>query len=117
MGLISRSSRYSGLLNKLDFVQAEQVGALPTLQQLTDEKVGTWVAYVACKKEDDKDCVDTIREIARLATESEVTNVAVLLTDAQDLDDKKVTIVAVGAIDDDAAEGSVFYKVSDIEIS
>jgi len=134
--LISRSSRYSGLLNKLDFVQAEQVGALPTLQQLTDEKVGTWVAYVACKKEDDKDCVDTIREIARLATESEVTNVAVLLTDAQDLDaknardalslfadigsaneDKKFTIVAVGAIDDDAAEGSVFYKVSDIEIS
>merc|ERR1712238_365215 len=84
--LISRSSRYSGLLNKLDFVQAEQVGALPTLQQLTDEKVGTWVAYVACKKEDDIGSAN---------------------------DDKKFTIVAVGAIDDDAAEGSVFYKVSD----
>lgn len=119
--LISRSSRYSGLLDKLDFVEAESAGALPTVEQL--EGVTSWVVNA------DKEPLETIKAVADLASKAaDVKNVAVLVTDAQTLSDSaaakeavdalaavdsiKYTIVAVGAITE-APEGKAPYGIAE----
>lgn len=76
--LLSRSARYTGLLDKLDFSAATSAGALPTAEQL--DGVKSWVAYV------DKDHLAKLSEIGQLASQvSSVENVAVLLANANDL--------------------------------
>lgn len=108
--LISRSSRYSGLLDKLDFVQAESPGALPTADQLNEAGVKHWMVNAGSS-------LDTVIAVADLVKNTAVENVAILVTDAQTLEDAKAiddavktfdttdgaptfTIVAVGAINE-----------------
>jgi len=116
--LISRSSRYSGLLDKLDFVQADEVGALPTLDQL--EGVKSWVANAGS----DMEVVKRIGELFKNAPSLE--NVSVLVTDAHTVDTvkssdavkslesegKTFTVVAVGEINEEP-EGYMPYIISD----
>jgi hypothetical protein len=120
--LISRSSRYSGLLDKLDFVQAETEGALPTLGQL--EGVGSWVVSANAFGSNH---LDTLQKVAALAKEANVLNVAILISDAQTITDAvsaadslkafegfkgKYTVVAVGAISE-TPEGLVPYGIAE----
>jgi len=105
--LISRTARYTGLLNKLGFVQAESEGSLPTSEQLKETNAKSWVVNAG-------DDVATVAKVADLVKESGcVENVSILITDAQKIEganaamesvrtlealDCKFTIVAVGAI-------------------
>ena len=76
--LISRSARYTGLLDKLDFTQSESAGMLPTMGQL--EGVSSWVAHV------DGGDLSKIEEIVAVAQEAEsVKNVAILVSGAQNV--------------------------------
>ncbi len=117
--LISRSARYTGLLDKLDFVQADSPGALPTLEQL--EGIKSWVVNVG-------NDVQKVKNVAALVKESAVENVSILVTDAQSITDvsaakeavtaldlgegKAFTIVAVGAITE-TPEGAIPYQIRD----
>jgi len=117
--LISRSARYTGLLDKLEFEQAESEGALPTVAQL--EGVKTWVA-------DAQDDVGKVMEIVETAQKvSSLENVNILLANAQNMQDveaakkavaalegmddsKSYTLVVVGEITE-AAEGSSPFQI------
>jgi len=118
--LISRSARYTGLLDKLDFVQADSPGALPTLQQL--DGVKSWVVNAG-------NDLQKLYDVAALVKQAPtVENVSVLLTDAQTLtdtsasmdavkafdlgSDKAFTIVAVGAITE-TPEGAIPYAIKE----
>jgi hypothetical protein len=91
--LISRSSRYSGLLDKLDFAQAESPGALPTVEQL--EGVTSWMVNAGSS-------LDTVKSVADIASKAEsVKNVAVLVTDGQETQDASAAMDAVKAFGDD----------------
>ena len=121
--LISRSSRYSGLLDKLDFIQAETEDALPTAEQLAG--VSSWVVNVSLGNGSN---LDTVKAVAELVSKSEVKNVAILLSDAQMLTDTqapmdavaafntngnaKYTIIAVGAISE-TPEGQFPYGIAE----
>lgn len=119
--LISRSARYTGLLDKLDFIQAETPGALPTLDQLMGVK--SWVVNAGSD-------LGVVKQVAELVKNSpHVENVAVLITEAQTtstadqqavlgdyqfLSDmgKTFAIVAVGSITE-SPEGSMPYALND----
>ena len=118
--LLSRSARYTGLLDKLDFSEASSPGSLPTSEQL--EGVKSWVLYL-----DEGDMLATVKEAASIASQvSSVENVAILLTNALDLDaadceaavqslkdaGKQYTLVAVGKLEDHD-EGKVPYQYKD----
>ena len=76
--LISRTARYTGLLDKLDFTQSESEGALPTVSQL--EGVGSWVAHVPYEG----GLSAKLEDIVTLAEGAEsVKNVAILVSGAQ----------------------------------
>lgn len=120
--LLSRSARYTGLLNKLDFSEASVKGGLPTAEQL--EGIKSWVAYF-----DEGDLLEKVQEVASVAkSASSVENVAILLTNAVDLDSaatstavqalkdsgKKYTLVAVGKLEDHA-EGKIPYSFKDFD--
>jgi len=132
--LVSRSARYSGLLNKLAFEQPSATAttatsgavAMPTPQQL--EGVTSWVARI-----EGTDRMGQIQSIVQLARSSpSVANVAFLLTDASTLDmeavlnvvqtmkddagltKKSFTVVAVGEIDDEVSEATYPYAVADL---
>ena len=125
--LVSRSARYSGLLNKLAFEQSTTTGVMiPTPQQL--EGVTSWVARI-----DGPDRMGQIQSVVELAQSSpSIANVAFLLTDASNLDmdavlnvvqtmkddaglvKKSFTVVAVGEIDDDVPEATYPYAVTDL---
>lgn len=114
--LISRKSRYSGLLDKLDFAEASEPGALPTASQL--EGVKSWVVNIGSH-------VDKISQVAELVKTSSVENVALLVTDGQSVDTPKMkeavsalqacgktfTVVAVGSITE-SPEGQIPYKLT-----
>jgi len=123
--LISRSARYTGLLDKLDFIQASEKRELPTVEQLNDVK--SWVANAA------DGGLDRIREIAQRAGEAPSTlqNLSILVTNGQDItdlteinntaemlkktcDEKDIayTLVVVGALNE-KPEGSTPYAISD----
>lgn len=75
--LISRSARYTGLLNKLDFEEGE---GLPAAAQL--EGVKSWLAYVQ-----GDDLLEQVRTIAStLKNAPSVENIAILLVGANELD-------------------------------
>jgi len=116
--LISRSARYTGLLDKLDFIQAESTDALPTYAQL--EGVKSWLAYAG-------NDLSVVRNIAAIAqTVPSIENICVLITDAQtlsaaesleavqslSLEGKSFTVVAVGSITEEA-EGTYPYEIKD----
>jgi len=119
--LLSRSARYTGLLDKLDFVEAKSEGALPELDQL--EGVKSWVAYF-----DGPDMLDQVKKAAALAKEaSTVENLAILLGNANELDAASCqsaldalkgdpaltyTLVAVGKLED-RPEGNQCYQYKD----
>ena len=132
--LVSRSARYSGLLNKLAFEQPAVASApgsgigigLPTARQL--EGVTSWVARI-----EGADRMGQIQSIAELARSSpSIANVAFLLTDASTVDmdavlnvvqtmkddagltKKSFTVVAVGATDDEVPEATYPYAVADL---
>lgn len=120
--LLSRSARYNGLLNKLDFAQATTSGSLPTVEQL--EGVKSWVSCF-----DEGDVLASIQEVASIAKDaSSVENVAILIANAVDLDTaaassavqalkdsgKKYTIVAVGKLEDHA-EGKIPYCFKELD--
>jgi hypothetical protein len=115
--LLSRSARYTGLLDKLDFVQASAPGELPTVAQL--QGVKSWVAYF-----DGGDIIASIKEAASIAQQaSTVENLAILAANAVNLDAAacegavdslkssgcKYTLVKVGKLEDHA-EGKVPYQ-------
>jgi hypothetical protein len=119
--LISRTARYTGLLNKLAFVQAESEGSLPTGEQLKESNVKSWVVNAG-------DDLSTVAKVADLVKESGcVENVSILITDAQKIEDAnaamesvktleavdcKFTIVAVGAIAE-TPEGQSPYGIAE----
>ena len=83
--LISRRSRYSGLFDKLDFMQAEAADALPTPEQIKSANITNWVAII------DHDHLETLDQIHNICFECKGTlmNVAVLLVNAIELDQDK----------------------------
>lgn len=119
--LISRSARYTGLLDKLDFVQAESAGSLPTSKQLDESNVKSWVVNAG-------NDLSIISKVAALLKESpSVENVSILITDAQKISDVnestdalkalesiscKYTIVAVGEITE-TPEGQFPYAIQE----
>lgn len=128
--LLSRSARYTGLLSKLDFAQAESPGALPSKEQLDDIAASNWVAVLDASDGDvdPASMIGKVKEIAALAQASSVHNVAILLAGANELDaaaskeavealkagekDTEFTIVAVGKLENHA-EGKMPYKYAD----
>jgi len=95
--LLSRSARYTGLLDKLDFIQAENAGDIPTVAQL--DGVKSWVAVVESTPEND--VLAVCEGIAKAAKEaSSVENVAILITNALKLDAMKCKSVVDGLNDD-----------------
>jgi hypothetical protein len=118
--LLSRSARYSGLLDKLEFIQAVAPGALPDASQL--EGVKSWIAVL----ENDPDMLATCQQIAAVAKSApSLENIAILLTGATELDaaacqqvvadlksneqKQSYTLVAVGKLEEHA-EGKVPYQ-------
>ena len=122
--LLSRSARYTGLLDKLDFIEAESVGAVPTVAQL--DGVKSWLAVVESTLENDVlSLCGSIVSTAREA--SSVENVAILITNAAELDASKCKLVvesfkgdtstsfsiaAVGKITE-TEEGKIPYRCDD----
>jgi hypothetical protein len=117
--LLSRSARYAGLLDKLEFVQASAPGALPAPDQL--DGVKSWVAYL----DDPATLLSSVGQVARLAAGCpSLRNVAVLMANANELDaaecraaldelrgsGKTYTLVAVGKLDDGTPEGREAYQ-------
>jgi len=119
--LLSRSARYTGLLDKLDFVQAETAGALPTVEQLKGCK--SWLAVLPSSG--DSNLLEECEQIAATAKQvDDLENVAILLTGANELpakecqavvdslksmgDKKQYTVVAVGKLQDHP-EGQTAY--------
>jgi len=120
--LLSRSARYTGLLDKLDFSEASSAGALPSVDQL--EGVKSWVAYF-----DEGDFIASIKEVASIAkAASSLENVAILIAGANGIDTaaresavsalkdsgKQYTLVAVGKLEDHA-EGKIPYQFNDFD--
>lgn len=118
--LLSRSARYTGLLDKLDFKEASAEGALPTAEQL--DGVKSWVAFL-----EDGDLIEQVKSVAALAKDApSVENVSILLTNAYGLDaaasegavealkdcGKEFTLVAVGKLEDHD-EGKIPYQFKD----
>lgn len=115
--LIGRHARYTGLLDKLDFREATEPDALPTVEQL--DGVKSWVANCGTD-------IGMVKQIAELVKASGVENVSILLTDSSSLgavesleavqaleaEGKSFTVVAVGSISE-AAEGAHPYAIHD----
>lgn len=131
--LLSRSARYTGLLDKLHFIQAAEPGALPKVEDLNNVK--SWLAIVENKDGNNNQLIqqcEAIGQIAMSAAKSasgdvKLENVAIVLaginevsTDAcksavdavSKLNDVHIqyTIVAVGNLDDTRVEGSAAYQ-------
>lgn len=119
--LFSRTARYTGLSDKLEFLQSEKERGLPTVEQL--KGVGTWVANVGSD-------LEAIKSIGDLCGKSEINNVSILVENSGGLDAQasaeaiaaldvasekcQFTVVAVGEIYDDARGlGNAPYTVND----
>lgn len=116
--LLSRHARYTGLLDKLEFLEASEPGALPTELQLAGVK--HWVASVG-------DDLEAVKKIGDLVRATDVENVSILLTDASSvtadaaqgvvdslkMEGKSFTVISVGKLKD-TPEGSVPYSIADM---
>lgn len=75
--LLSRSARYTGLLDKLDFKEAAVEGAFPVAAQL--EGINSWIAAI----ESNGDLVTQVKAVAELAKDaSDLENISVMVTNA-----------------------------------
>ena len=118
--LLSRSARYTGLLDKLDFKEAAVEGALPVAAQL--EGVNSWLANI----ESDGDLVTRVKAVAALAKDApDLENISVMVTNAagesvsaadrasvvEALKDtgKDYTLLVIGKLED-RDEGKVPYQ-------
>lgn len=124
--LLSRSARYTGLLDKIDFIQADIPNGLPTVTQL--ENVTNWVAILGANNdESNNEKLNKIQEIATIIKSvPTLQNVAILVMNGVELDlmeSQKVlssiqntgvtyTIVVVGNIEE-RTEGNTFYQYKD----
>jgi hypothetical protein len=100
--LLSRSARYTGLLDKLDFIQSPVAGALPTGDQLHGVK--SWIAVL-----EGGDLIEGVKSVAALAKDaSSVENVFILLTNAYGLD-AAASDDAVKALNDPGKEFTFGY--------
>jgi len=121
--LLSRSARYTGLLDKLNFKQAAEAGALPVADQL--EGINSWLASI----ESDNDLVAQVKAVAELAKNApDLENISVMVTNAAGdtitaadrasavdaLKDtgKEYTLLVIGKLED-RDEGKVPYKFRD----
>jgi hypothetical protein len=125
--LLSRSARYSGLLDKLKFEQSGEAGGLPAVDQLSG--IENWIANVEVDPENPKTSLDSIKNIGQRANDAGVKNVALLVSNSSYLSDvsgcidaiqmldsnagnTKFTVVSVGSLVD-TPEGSRAYEISD----
>lgn len=123
--LLSRSARYTGLLDKLDFKEAAVEGALPVAAQL--EGINSWLAAV----ESSGDLVAQVKAVAALAKDaSDLENISVMVTNAagesvsaedrasvvEALKDtgKEYTLLVLGTLED-RDEGKIPYKFRDFD--
>ncbi|CAJ1966534.1 unnamed protein product [Cylindrotheca closterium] len=123
--LLSRSARYSGLLDKLDFVEASVPGGLPSPAQL--EGVKSWVAVL-----DADDLVNTVSDVTAVIKQTgTVKNIAILAANAANIDSSdekqiveslkgcgaKFTMVAVGELQDfpEGTDPYSFYEMGSSE--
>jgi len=123
--LLSRSARYTGLLDKLDFKEAAVEGALPVAAQL--EGINSWLANI----ESNGDLVEKVKAVAELAKYApDLENISVLVTNAAgesvSAEDrvsvvealkaagKTYTLLVVGKLED-RDEGKVPYKFVDFD--
>jgi len=123
--LLSRSARYSGLLDKLDFVEAGVPGGLPSPSQL--EGVKSWVAVF-----DADDLVNNVNDVTAVVKQTgTVENIAILAANAANLDSTdekqiveslkacgaKYTMVAVGELQDipEGTDPYSFYEMGSSE--
>jgi len=121
--LLSRSARYTGLLDKLDFKEAAAEGALPVPAQL--EGINSWVATL----ESNGDLVEKVKAIAALVKDaSDLQNISIMVTNAggesisaadrvavvDALKDcgKEYTLLVMGKLED-RDEGKTPYKFRD----
>lgn len=121
--LLSRSARYTGLLDKLDFKEASSKGGLPTIDQL--EGINSWLATVESKN----DLIDQVKTIASLAKDApSLDNISVMVTNAagdvtsavdraaavEALKDtgKEYTLLVIGNLEDHD-DGKIPYKMTD----
>lgn len=130
--LLSRSARYTGLLDKLEFLQSGATGALPT-PDVVSEDVTTWLAVVgvndnigreeSSNSNSNSDKLQEIQQIVNVAKQvKSLQNLAILVMNAngmdagasqnivQQLQDTGITytVVAVGRIED-RPEGNTWY--------
>jgi hypothetical protein len=124
--LLSRSARYTGLLDKLSFRQEEEENGnkLPSVEQLAGVK--SWLAVIDASTTSPNYAVEQCYAIAQLAAAAgpDLTNVAILLTGANSMDlsttcqkvidsfvnsGKCYTMVAVGTLTDEP-EGKHPYR-------
>jgi hypothetical protein len=124
--LLSRSARYTGLLDKLHIIQATTPGALPTTEQLVG--VQSWLAVLENTDGNNNQVLQQCEEIGRIAAQTpgdHLKNVAILLAGVNELsasacqaavdairknENIQYTIVAVGNLDDTRVEGSAAYQ-------
>ena len=123
--LLSRSARYTGLLDKLDFKEAAVEGALPVAAQL--EGINSWLANI----ESNGDLVEKVKAVAELAKYApDLENISVLVTNAAGesvsaedrvsvvealkASGKTYTLLVVGKLED-RDEGKVPYKFVDFD--
>ena len=121
--LLSRSARYTGLLDKLNFKQAAEAGALPVADQL--EGINSWLASIVSNN----DLVAQVKAVAELAKYApDLENISVMVTnaagDAISAEDrtsavdalkdtgKEYTLLVIGKLED-RDEGKVPYKFRD----
>ena len=77
--LIGRNARYTGLLDKLDFVEGSESSSVPSVEQLAD--VSSWISHISGG--DDKNMMSQLASIVDVAEKAEnVKNVAILISGA-----------------------------------
>lgn len=118
--LLSRTARYTGLLDKLDFMESST--SLPSAEQL--DGVKHWVAQL-----EGGAGLSLMSQVADLASKaSSLENLSILLTKSNEIDDVAATVSAIKSLDDqpnlqysivsvgtleDHAEGSKPYNIND----
>lgn len=130
--LLSRSARYTGLLDKLDFIQSNTIGALPTIEQLNGVK--TWLAVIGVTETGVQTNDEKLQQLIDIATIAKnvpsLENIAILMMNSNEMDPnsssnalnilkdsgKTYTLVAVGTIED-RPEGQTFYHYGEFGTS
>ncbi len=76
--LIGRNARYTGLLDKLDFIEGSSSSSIPTVEQLAD--VSSWISHIGGG---DNNVMSQLASIVDVAEKAEsVKNVAILISGA-----------------------------------